>query len=255
VWTILTISQNAFRRALRSKIFVTLIVFAIGLILLSKLLEFLTFTAQMKLIKDVGLASISFFTVLMAIFLAGGSICGQIEQKTIYAVLSKPVSRLSFILGEFLGIVWSILVTLTITTAIFFILLYSKGYMIQEGMIVALVFIFFEAAIISSIAIMFSTFSSSSSTGTIFTFLIYLVGHLNPQLQFLGKNIEENISRWIIKIIGWILPNLEYFNVREKAVQNISISADYVGKVSLYALIYICAMLSIAYLALRKREI
>jgi len=255
MWTILAVSQNAFRRALRSKIFATLIIFAVGLILLSKLLEFLTFTAQMKLIKDVGLASISFFTVLMAIFLAGGSICSQIEQKTIYTILSKPVSRLNFMLGEFLGIIWSILVTLTITTAIFLVLLYSKGYRVQEAMIVALVFIFFEATVISSIAIMFSAFSSSSSTGTVFTLLIYLIGHLNSQLHFLGEKIEENISRCIIKIVGWILPNLEYFNVREKAVQNISISANYVGKVSLYAFIYICAMLGIAYLALRKREI
>ena len=255
MWIILAISQNTFRKALRSKIFATLIIFAIGLILLSKLLEFLTFTAQMKLIKDVGLASISFFTVLIAIFLAGGSICSQIEQKTIYTILSKPVSRLSFILGEFLGIIWSILMTLTITTAVFLILLYSKRYIIQQAMIVALVFIFFEAAVISSVAIVFSTFSSSSSNGIIFTFLIYLIGHLNPQLHFLGEKIEENISRWIIKIVSWILPNLEYFNVREKAVQNISISTNYVGKVSLYAFVYICAMLSIAYLILQKREI
>ena len=252
--TILAISQNVFRRALRSKIFTVLLVFAIGLIFLSRVFEFLTFTAEIKLIKDIGLASIAFFTALITIFLSGETITGEIEERTIYTVLSKPVSRQGLILGKFLGIVWAILATLTITGVAFFILLCLKQRTIPGMVFEALFFIFLEAAVISSIAIMFSSLSSSTTTSTVFTFFIYVLGHFNPQLRFLGEGTKEALAKWAIKIIVWILPNLEYFNVREKATQNIPIPPAFVGKATLYALIYILAMLTIAYLFLRKRE-
>ncbi len=253
--TILAVSQNFFRGVLRSKIFIPLLFFALGLILLSKLLEFLTFTAQIKLIMDIGLTSISFFTALISILLASGSICRQVEQKTIYTVLTKPVSRLSFILGNFLGMIGVILVTLVITGLTLFMLLCLKGHIMGETAWAALFFIFLEAALITSIALMFSSLSSSSATSTILTFLIYLVGHFNPQLRFLGEKWKETIGRWTIKIAGWILPNLEGFNTRSKAVQGIPISAHRIVISLVYAVIYICAMLILSYLILERREL
>ncbi|MFQ5836140.1 MAG: ABC transporter permease, partial [bacterium] len=211
--------------------------------------------AQIKLIMDVGLASISFFTALISIFLAAGSICRQIEEKTIYTVLTKPVSRLSFVLGNFLGMIWVILVTLALTGLTLFMLLYLKGHIMGETAWVALFFIFLEAALITSIALMFSSLSSSSATSTIFTFLIYLVGHFNPQLRFLGERWKETIGRWAIKIAGWILPNLEGFNIRSKVVQGIPISANRIAISLAYAAIYICAMLILSYLILERREL
>jgi len=250
---ILAISENVFRKGWRSKIFIMFLFFAIGLILLSKLFESLTFTAQLKIIKDIGLATISFFTALIAIFFGGESISKEIEDKTIYTILSKPVDRISFILGNFLGVIWVALSSLLITGFTLFVLLYFKGEIMRIAMLEAFFFIFLEIAVITSIAIMFSSFCSSSFNSTIFAFLIYLIGHFNPQLKFLGEKTKgmENI---LIKSISWILPNLEYFNVREKAIQGIPISLEYTGKALLYSSIYICTMLIIAYLFLRKRE-
>lgn len=250
---ILAISENVFRKGWRSKIFILFLFFAIGLILLSKLFEFLTFTAQLKIIKDMGLASISFFTALIAIFLGGESISKEIENKTIYTLLSKPVDRLSFILGNFLGIIWIILSSLLITGLALFALLYFKEDIIGITILKTLFFIFLETAVITSIAIMFSSFCSASFNSTIFTFLIYLIGHLNPQLKFLGEK-TKGVGSLLLKFVSWILPNLEYFNVREKAVQDIPLGLIYTGKAFLYSLIYICAMLIITYLFLRKRE-
>ena len=250
---ILAISENVFRKGWRSKIFILFLFFAIGLILLSKLFEFLTFTAQLKIIKDMGLASISFFTALIAIFLGGESISKEIENKTIYTILSKPVNRISFILGNFLGIIWISLSSLLITGLTLFILLYFKGDIMGIAILKTLFFILLEIAVITSIAIMFSSLCSASFNSTIFTFLTYLIGHLNPQLKFLGEKMK-GMESILIKFISWILPNLEYFNVREKVIQDVSISLEYTSKALLYSLIYICTMLIIAYLFLRKRE-
>ena len=251
---ILAISQNVFRKALRSKIFTVFLLLTLGFILLSKVFEFLTIASEAKLIKDVGLVAIAFFTALIAIFLSGEAITSEVEEKTIYTILSKPLTRWEFILGKFLGVIWAVLLALAVSGLAFFILLYLKGCLVVGVMFEAILFVFFETVVIASIGIMFSSLSSSTSTSTIFTFFVYLMGHFNPQLKFLGERAGERLVKWTIKIVGWILPNLEYFNVRERVVQDIFINPIYVGKAFLYATVYACAMLILAYLFLRQRE-
>lgn len=252
---ILTISGNVFKKAMRSKIFALILLFTLGLFLTSKLLESLTFAVQTKIIKDIGLASISFFTILIAIFMGGESICGEIERKTIYIPLSKPVSRINLILGNFLGIILVTILALIISGSIFFLTLFLGEYTITPSIFEAFFLIFVEAMVIISIAIMFSSFTSSSTISILLTFFIYILGHLNPQLRFLGEETKNIIGKWSIKIIGWIFPNLEYFNVRGKAVENILINGSYMGKVILYGLLYTSVMLIISYLIFQKREL
>ncbi len=252
---ILTISGNVFKKAMRSKIFVFILLFALGLLLISRLLESLTFTAQTKIIKNIGLASISFFTALIVIFIGGESICGEIERKTIYIPLSKPVSRINLILGNFLGIIWAALLALIISSSIFFLTLFLGEHTITPSIFEALFLVFMEVMVIISIAIMFSSFASSSTVSILLSFFIYILGHLNPQLRFLGEETKSTMGKWSIKIISWILPNLEYFNVRGKAVENIFIDGSYIGKVILYGLLYTFVMLIITYLIFQKREL
>jgi len=252
---IIAISQNSFRRAVRSKIFVVLLFFSLGLILLSKLFGFLTFTAETKLIKDIGLASITFVCALLAILLAGGAISGEIEKKTTHTLFSKPVGRISFILGSFLGVMWSILLALFITGTILFLLLSLKHCSPEASLLIALFFSLLESSVMISLALMFSSFSSSTSTSTLFCFLIYLLGHFNPQLQYLGQKIEDIPLKSLIRLASWILPNLELFNVREQVSRGILIEMRYLGQATLYCLIYSWAALLLAYLFLRRREL
>ncbi|MCD6231221.1 ABC transporter permease [Candidatus Aerophobetes bacterium] len=253
--TIVTISQNVFKKALRSKIFGVILFFTLGLLLISRLLESLTFTAQTKLVKDIGLASISFFTVLISIFIGGESICGEIERKTIYIPLSKPVSRVNFILGEFLGVIWANLLTLIISSSIFFLILFLGKHKFTLSIFEALFFIFLEAGVVASIAVMFSSFTSSSTISILLSFFVYVLGHLHSQLSFWGEEIKSIIGRGIIRIISWVLPNLEYFNIRKKVVEEIPVSSNYIGKVALYGLLYIFVMLIITCLIFNRREL
>jgi len=252
---ILAISGNVFKKAIRSKIFALILLFTLGLFLASKLLESLTFAVQTKIIKDTVLASISFFTILIAIFMGGESICGEIERKTIYIPLSKPVSRINLILGNFLGIILVALLSLIISSSIFFLTLFLGEHTITPSIFEALFLIFIEVMAIISIAIMFSSFASSSTISILLTFFVYILGHLNPQLKFLGEETKSTIGKWSIKTISWIIPNLEYFNVRQKAVENIFIDGSYMREVILYGLLYTFAMLIITYLIFQKREL
>ncbi len=252
---IIAISQNSFRQAIRSKIFVVLLFFSLGLILLSKLFEFLTFTAETKLIKDIGLTSIALVSALLAILLGSGAISGEIEKKTTYTLFSKPISRISFILGSFLGVTWSILLSLVVTGTTLFLLLFFKHYSVEKELLIAFFFIFLESNVIISLALMFSSFSSSTSTSTLFCFLAYLLGHFHPQLKYLGQKMEDIPLKWLFQFMSWILPNLEYFNVREQISRGLPIEIGYIGKATLYCLIYSWAAIFLGYLFLRKKEL
>ena len=252
---ILALSEKSFRKAITSKIFVIFLLFAVGLIFLSILLEQLTFTAKLKIIKDVGLVSISIFTALLAIFLSGESIVGEIERKTVYLLFSKPVNKKNFILGNFLGIVWTVALSLVTTGGILLLLVFLKQGYLEGGLFLALGFIGLESLVISSVGIMFSSFSSSSITATFLCFFVYILGHLFPQLNLLIRVLPSKIIKGFILIAVWILPNLEYFNIRGKVVKGEPIGFLYTGEIILYTLVYSGIMLFLAYIFFRRSQL
>lgn len=252
---ILALSQKSFLKAITSKIFIIFLLFGIGLIFISILFEFLTFTAQLKIIKDVGLASISVFTALIAIFLAGESIVGEIEKKTIYILFSKPINKVNFILGNFLGIIWTTGLAIATTGGIFLIMIYLKQRYVEPGLLLALGFTGLEAIIIISIGIMFSSFSSSTSTSILLCLFVYILGHFNPQFNLLRRLIPATLLKEFVRLICFILPNLEYFNIRGEVTKGDPVRLAYTGKVILYALCYSAIMLICSYFILRKKEL
>lgn len=251
----LTVAGKSFRRAITSKIFVIFLLFAFGLIFLSMLFEILTFAAKLKIIKDVGLTSISIFTAFIAIFLSGEALVGEMERKTIYILLSKPVSRSSLVVGSFLGIVWTTLVALATTGGAFILLILLKQGFIEGGLLIVLGFIGLETLVISSIGVMFSSFTSSSITAMLLCLFTYIMGHLLPHLKLLVQILPGKLVKELITVLSWILPNLEYFNVREKVVGEESINFFYIGKACLYSLCYTGIMLILCYFVVRRKEI
>ena len=252
---ICVLAHKSFRKALRNKIFIAFLLFAVGLVLLSILFGLLTFTAELKITKDVGLAGISIFCALIAIFLSGEAVVGEVEKKTVYIVLSKPVDRASFILGSFLGILLTTEVAILISGGALLFLIFLKQSLIEPGLLLALLFTGLEIIVITSIGIMFSSLCSSALTSTLLSLLVYILGHLNPQLNLLAKLVHSGVARELLRFLCWVLPNLEYFNVREKVVEGYPIGAIHIGKILLYTFIYSTICLIIAHLLFRRREL
>ncbi|MBE0478327.1 ABC transporter permease [Candidatus Aerophobetes bacterium] len=249
------LAQKSFRGNLRNKIFVTFFIFAMLLVLVSILFEALTFTAKLKIIKDVGMAGVSIFSALIAIFLSGEAIVGEMERKTVYTLLSKPVDRKDFILGSFLGVVLTTGVAILISGGVLLFLIYVKQGFLESGLFLALIFIGLEITVITSIGIMFSSFCSSSLTSSFLCFLVYILGHLNTQLSIMAKMVESKIVKTLISFARWVLPNLEYFNIREKIVQGQLIHPEYTARVVLYTFFYSAICLTIAWIIFKRREL
>jgi len=153
---VLAIAFNTFRETIREKILYNLLIFALVIIGASILLQELTFAQQVKIVKDMCLASISIFGVIMAIFVGITLVSREIERKSIYATLAKPVHRYQFLLGKYVGL----LIVLAVNVGVMFLGMAIVVYVIEGPigplMFWAVYFTFLELCLITSIALLFS---------------------------------------------------------------------------------------------------
>ncbi len=249
---VLAIATNTFREAIRDRILYLLLAFAILMIFASRILSLLTVGAEEKIVKDIGLASISVFGVATGIFMGVGLVFKEIEKRTVYTLVSKPIRRSQFILGKYVGLVMVLAVNLSIMTAMFYTLLLLKGWM-DLAISRAIVLIFVELLMITAIAILFSSFSTPILSA-LFTVTFYLIGHLSWGLLLLAEKMEGEASRAVCRILYQVLPNLEALNVKGMVVHGTPVPVTLVLYASVYGVAYTAILLALAAFLFRRRD-
>src|SRR5437867_2102058 len=149
------IALNTFREAIRHRILYLLLIFAVAMISFAQILSLLTVGSEEKIIKDFGLASIDVFGVLTSVFIGIGLVSREIEKRTVYTLLAKPIHRFEFVLGKYAGLSLTLLVNTTVMTAWFFLVLLIKG-MFDARLGVALLLLFFQFLVTPALAVLFS---------------------------------------------------------------------------------------------------
>lgn len=157
------LALNTFKEAVRNKVFYLLVALGITTALSSIIISMLTIGDKIKVLKDIGLAAIDFFSVLIAIFTGINLVYKEIEKKTIYNILSKPISRSTFIVGKFLGLAFTLLVALLSMAVIFFFFLLLSTGTVDPRMLVYFGLLYLELLVITSISILFPLFPPPSS--------------------------------------------------------------------------------------------
>ena len=251
---IVTLAYNTFREAIRDKVLYSLIFFAVLMVGLSVILDNLTIGEPTKIIKDFGLASIEIFGVLIAIFVGIGLVYKEMERKTIYNILSKPIHRYQFILGKYLGLVLTLMVeVLTMSVALFSILYFYEGR-ITFALIPAIGMIFLALMIITAFALLFSSFSTPILSG-LFTLSFYIIGHLTPDLLELGKKADSLSLKYFTEALYYIIPNFEYFNIKGQVVYHVPLEEGYLQVAFLYGFFYILVILLLSIVIFKSRDI
>jgi len=249
------IAQNNFKESLRKRTLYFLLVIAFVVIGASRFFSFLTAEEELKMIKDISFATIEFFGFLMVLFSTMGSISIEIEKRTIYTLLSKPIARKDFILGKFLGQVLILFLNFILMTIFFLALLFIKKSIPDIETFKTLLLIFVELILLSSLTLAVASFASSDAFTLIFIFFIYIIGHLITY----GTQRMELVENFIFKIMGnffyYIIPNLENFNIRDQVVIGVPVSWGYVIKTFGYGLIFISIGVLIAIYFFQKREV
>ncbi|UCG93799.1 MAG: ABC transporter permease, partial [Candidatus Aerophobus sp.] len=244
---------NTFKEAIRDRILYLLLFFADTSIIFSRVLALITVGDRVKIIKDVGLASLSLFGAIMAIVMGTGLVYKEIDKKTIYSILSKPIHRYQFLLGKYLGLTLTLFIMLALMSLIFLALVFFHTYKIEWNLLLAIFLIFLELSLITSIAILFSCFSTPILS-SIFSLSFYLIGHISWGLETLIQKIRPGFSKVLVQIVYILLPNLENFNIKTEVVHYLPIPSQLIFFSTLYGIFYTLFVLTIAILIFRKRN-
>ncbi len=254
LFRIWALAKNSFREELRRKILYVFLFASIVIILSSRFFNFLAPSQESKIIIDMGLAAILFFGMLIAIFSCGQMIPAEIERKTIIAIFSKPVRKFEFILGKFLGGVLVVALNFFLMSLVFLVTLYIKDRAVSWQLIKVLYLSFWELMVLSSIAVCISTLSASLAFNVTVTFFLYVFGHLTDYFIHIVRQIDNKFVSITLSVIYTVLPNFNNFNLRDKITEGFYIPALMVANISLYALVYVAAMLVLSYQFFRDRE-
>lgn len=250
---ILAIALNTFKECIRDKILYNLLIFAMLMIGLSAFLSKLTIGVQIRIVKDIGLASISIFGVLIAIFLGIGLVSKEIDRRTIYTILSKPVQRYSFLLGKFAGLLLTLSVNIAVMTIALVVLIYSMGGDVNLLLFEAIFLIFIELVVVTSIALFFSTFTTPTLSA-IFTLSFFVIGHLTGYIRLFGSQSEWHFVRKLSDILYYVLPNLENFNIKSMVMYAEALEWNLFFLSILYGLVYASLVLVFSIIIFQKRD-
>ena len=247
------IAGITFKEAKRDRVLYLLFFFAALGIVASRVLALLTVGDRIKIIKDVGLASISLFGVLMAILIGTGLVYKEIDKKTIFTLLAKPLHRAEFILGKFLGLVLTLFVMTVFMSLIFLAIVYLHTSKVEGALLVAVGYIFLELVLVTAVAILFSSFSTPILS-SLFALAFYLIGHLSWGLELILKKMRAGAGQAAVRALYAILPDLENFNFRTEVVHGLPIPPGIYLSSFLYGVCYTALILGLAVLIFRRRD-
>ena len=261
---IATIAKNTLREAIRDKVLYNLLIFTAIVITASVLLGQLTIGQDQRVIKDIGLASMSLFGVLIATFVGTSLVHKEIRRKTIYNIISKPIHRYEFILGKYCGLLLTMFINLIVMTIVLFAVLTIHRLLFPQPMqgvepigyillLKAVMLIFVELMLITSIAILFST-TSSSAMSVFFTLSIYVVGQMAADIKGLAAGLENVFLKGICYLCYYLMPNLDNFNIRAEMVRDVFVSNRFILYAIVYGIFYMAAVLLISILSMEKKE-
>jgi ABC-type transport system involved in multi-copper enzyme maturation permease subunit len=248
-----TIALNTFKEAIRDRILYLLFFFAAASLTFSRLLALLTVGDRVKIIKDAGLASISIFGMLMAILIGTGLVYKEIDKKTIFTLLSKPIQRWQFLVGKFFGLVLTLFIMTTLMSLIFLAIVFLHTFHVEGRLLLAVLFIFIELVLITAVAILFSCFSTPILS-SIFALSFYVIGHFSWSLDSLIQKARPGAARALLQIVYALLPDLENFNFKTEVVYGLTIQPKFYIYSALYGLVYTLFILTLAVLIFKKRD-
>jgi Cu-processing system permease protein len=248
-----TIAMNTLREAVRSKMLYVLLFFALVLIGTGVILATLSYVERERILQDVGFASIRFFGAAIAILVGVGLIYKEVDRRTIFTILSKPVSRTEFLLGKFAGLVATLWIQVAIMAVGFAIVSWLAGAPITAGHAKAILLVGGEIALLVAVATLFSSFTTPM-LASLFGAGIYLVGHLTRDLRNLGAKSGDAAVEQATALLHRVLPDLESFNLTIEAVHGLPIPGAAVWQPLVYALCYSAALLALASVIFERRD-
>ena len=265
--SIALVALHMFRDSVRDKVLYSAVAFAVLLMGVSYLIGQLTAGEDLKIIKDLGLAAMSLMGLFIAVFIGIGLIAREIDRRSVYAVLAKPVRRHELLLGKYVGLVGTLIVNLTVMTVAYYVVLAYIGWTISPAalkaapapptdprLLLAILMIGFELALVTAIALFWSTFTSSALLSAGLTVAMYVAGQFGADLKNFEQVVESPLAGMVGRGLYYLLPNFAAFDIKTEVVHALPVQPGYVFLTAGYALVYIAFLLTASVLIFARRD-
>ena len=244
---------NTAREAIRSKLLYTLLFFSLAMMLLGSVLSMLSYVERERMVQDFAFASIRLFSVAIAVFVGVGLIHKEVERRTVYTILSKPLSRAEFLIGKYTGLILVIWLQVAIMASFFAGVSLLMGAPLGFTHLAALALIAVEVAVVGALATLFSSFTTPL-LASFFSCGLWFAGHLTRDLRDHGANSSSALVREGTAWMHRILPDLESFNLSIEASHQLPIAASDIWFPALYGAGYVAIILVFAAMIFERRD-
>jgi ABC-type transport system involved in multi-copper enzyme maturation permease subunit len=250
------IASNTFREAVRDRVLYNLIAFALLLSGAAILVGQISIEIEKLVVVNLGLTAVSLFGVVIAIFIGIGLVSKEIEKRTLYTVLSRPVRRWEFIVGKFFGLAGTLVVNAFFMAIGVFGALFYVAHKFQRSdgwVLVALYFIILQFLIICSLALLFSSFSSPLLSA-VFAFSLFVIGTFWEDLRGFAA-MATGVTRWLATGVAYLVPNFSALNIIGSVAHGQPVSGQLILYNTAYALLYASMALCGAVLIFQRRNL
>lgn len=251
---LLTVAKFTFIEVYRSKLMVSLVFLAIGLILLSYVASEFAYGAPAKVALDVGYGVLSVSNLIISIFLGSTLLSKEIDQRTIYMIISRPISRSAFLMGKILGLSSVLIINSVILGSISIILYINYGGSFQTLFLWTLLFSFFEAFCVLLFAVLFSLITSSTLS-VVYTLCVFIIGHAVNETSKLFFTKASPVTSSIVKVLNVVIPNFYRMNLKDFMIYQQNISLDYFLNTTFYTVTYALGLCFLMILIFRNKNL
>ena len=266
---IIAIASNTFTGLTRQRAFYILLIFAIAVIASSIFLARLSFQQEFQILKDISLGAMSIFSSLLAIVATAGLISQDVEDRTVYTILAKPVPRFEYLLGKFIGLLTVLVLSLIVMGTLFVIVLYAREQALlsettrrmstapreqvddalnqiraaglSSGVFLGVIVIFIKAALLAALTLFVSTLATTNIFTIAVMIAVYFIGHLESVAReyWLTQQSTGWIAKMFLAIVALTFPDLQAFNVVDAIVAGLAIPMVLFAKLAVLGIFYI----------------
>jgi ABC-type transport system involved in multi-copper enzyme maturation permease subunit len=250
---IATVASNTFRESVRERVLYNLVIFAILMTVSGLLMGELSIRQDEKIIKDIGLAAIDLFGNLIALFIGIGLVSKELERRSLYPLLAKPLGRTEFLLGKFVGLASTLAVNVAVMTAGMYATLFWTRRVVDPALLGAVYALYLVLLLVVCIALFFSTVTSPL-VGMICTISMVLAGRYADVIRG-AKEVAPAIPDWFISFLYVVVPNFHNFDFKAQVVYGTPVSWDTLAWLTVYAVAYGGICLSTAAVVFQKKDL
>lgn len=276
------IASNTLLELIRLKVFYFLLLFALLIIGSSAFTSKFSFQEQFQVLKDVSLGAMSIFTWLLAVLATAMLLPKDIEDRTLYTILAKPVPRFEYLLGKFLGVLLLLFVALSLMSVVFVVVLYTrehtalaeaarsipkelldgeirqiKASTFNSNLVPGIVIIYLKSALCAALTLLLSTFASSWIFTIIISVIVYLIGHIQPLAReaYLASATVSSATKVFLALVSLLIPDLTALSLVDDIVVGNAVPTLLFVKTAGLGAVYICVYFLVGYFIFSNKEL